>query len=136
MAVKLWQIPGHDVYTGSVDVKWWDGAGWQPVASQSVPGFGNEEITINFGRVLTEQLRLDMYLHEKARDIACVGAHEIEIIGCSASFSHAHTDGDFASRSSHKSALKCWSVHLSKLTWMEVPQGFLTGLLSSTSGFV
>ena len=88
-AVKLWQIPGHDVYVGRVDVKWWDGAGWQPVTSQSLPGFENlvygEEITINFDRVLTEQLRLDMYIHEKAsRDIGCVGAQEIEILGCSA----------------------------------------------------
>ena len=85
-SVKVWNVPGAGHHAGKVDVKYWTGSDWEDVTNQSPEGFTNkidtEEIEIKFDAVTTSQFRLDFWAHASAGNPTCVGATEVQIIGC------------------------------------------------------
>ena len=86
--VKVWQVPGAGHQAGQIDVMYWTGSEWEAVSGQSPSGFQStgygEELTISFNSVSTDQLRLDFYSHNSASNPICVGATEVQLIGCNA----------------------------------------------------
>ena len=86
--VKVWQVPSHGHQAGKIDVMYWTGSEWEAVSGQSPSGFDSavygEELIISFNSVSTDQLRLDFYSHNSASNPICVGAAEVQLIGCSA----------------------------------------------------
>ncbi|CAE7027378.1 GLT1 [Symbiodinium sp. CCMP2592] len=85
-SVKVWNVPGAGHHAGKVDVKYWTGSDWEDVTNQSLEGFtekiDTEEIEIKFDAVTTSQFRLDFWAHATAGNPTCVGATEVQIIGC------------------------------------------------------
>ena len=85
-SVKVWNVPGAGHHAGKIGVKYWTGSAWEDVTNQSPEGFSDridsEEMEIQFDPVTTSQFRLDFWAHASAGNPTCVGATEVQIIGC------------------------------------------------------
>ena len=133
--VKVWQVPGAGHQAGQIDVMYWTGSEWEAVSGQSPSGFQStgygEELTISFNSVSTDQLRLDFYSHNSASNPICVGATEVQLIGCNA-WPHKTASEDKRTRQGLLSARRA-ETFASDMRWHRPKEWFRTSRFHSFS---